>query len=541
MKKLLLLLCPFFASAQQTIGLFQNDSAAFDGYTLFSPITYTTTYLIDNCGRLVHSWPSTHRPGQSVYLLPDGKLFRTTSIASTYFNAGGAGGGVEVLDWNGNVTWSYVFSDSAHRQHHDALMLPNGHALLIAWELHQVADAVSNGRNPALLSGSMWSEQLIEVDTNTSSIVWSWHVWDHLVQHFDSTQANYGVIADHPELVNLNYTTQPSNFDDWLHMNALDYNPQFDQILVSIHNFSEFWIIDHSTTEAQAASHSGGTFGHGGDLLYRWGNPQTYGRGIAADQKFFGQHNVQWIDAGLPDAGKILVFNNGLNRPAGNYTSIEKLDPAVDGSGNYTSPGTLAYSPSATSWIYTANPPNSFFANIISGAQQLPNGNIVFCNGPAGEFWEIGTNDSFVWHYINPVNSTGTNTQGTVVSNNGTFRCTRYATTYSGLAGQTLTPGAEIELNPLPFNCTIYPETGVDEAAVLPSFEIFPNPAQTSCVIRCASLETAVRTQMEIMDLFGRLMLAQNAERTTQIDIRSLPAGIYFVRIGGAVRKLVIE
>jgi len=45
-------------------------------------------------------------------------------------------------------------------------------------------------------------------------------------------------------------------------------------------------VIDHSTTTAQAAGHSGGTYGKGGDLLYRWGNPNAYQHGTAADESF---------------------------------------------------------------------------------------------------------------------------------------------------------------------------------------------------------------------------------------------------------------
>ena len=65
-----------------------------------------------------------------------------------------------------------------------------------------------------------------------------------------------------------------------------------DQIVLSNHNLSEIWIIDHSTTTLEAASHSGGNSGKGGDLLYRWGNPQAYDQGTGADQLLNHQQHV---------------------------------------------------------------------------------------------------------------------------------------------------------------------------------------------------------------------------------------------------------
>lgn len=46
------------STAQQTLGLFTNSSQALEGYTLFSPHDSKTTFLVDNCGELIHSWES---------------------------------------------------------------------------------------------------------------------------------------------------------------------------------------------------------------------------------------------------------------------------------------------------------------------------------------------------------------------------------------------------------------------------------------------------------------------------------------------------
>ena len=87
-----------------------------------------------------------------------------------------------------------------------------------------------------------------------------------------------------------------------MHTNAVAYNAELDQIMLSIHAFSEVWIIDHGTTTEEAASHSGGKRGKGGDLLYRWGNPRAYRTGTNVDQRLFAQHNAHWIPEGLPGA-----------------------------------------------------------------------------------------------------------------------------------------------------------------------------------------------------------------------------------------------
>ena len=457
----ILALCALFAPAEAhspTVGVLLNDPASSPGYTLFSQFFYPTTYLIDNEGRLVHSWNS--GGGISSYLLEDGSLLRTNLLLhppfehdGVTFGAGGGQGRVSKFDWGGTQTWQFDYSTSDYVQHHDIAPLPNGNVLMFAWEYRSGAEAVTAGRDPALLrDGQLWPERIIEVEPTgptTGNIVWEWYVWDHLVQDYDPGADNYGVVADHPELIDLNYFehTRPATGEaDWLHANGIDYNADLDQIVLSARHFSEFWVIDHSTTTAEAAGHSGGNSGKGGDLLYRWGNPQAYGAGDASDQQLFLQHDASWIPAGLPGAGNITVFNNGNGRTGGNYSSVEEIVPPVDASGMYSLTPGQAYEPAAPVWEYVAPNPSDFYASFISGAVRLPNGNTLICSGPTGKLFEVAPDGTIVWIYINPIDAAGPVTQGVAPGNNGVFQAHPYAPDYPGLVGKDLTPGAPLEI-----------------------------------------------------------------------------------------------
>ncbi|MCP4044018.1 MAG: hypothetical protein GY731_19015, partial [Gammaproteobacteria bacterium] len=394
-----------------------TSTAIAGNYTLFAPLGGTSTYLIDALGETIFTWSGSYGPGNAVYLLENGNLLHTGNTRSSTFSVGGAGGIVEEITPAGAVNWSFEYDTAQVRLHHDIEPLPNGNVLMLAWELKTEAEALAAGRNPALLSdGELWPDTIIEVDPESNTIVWEWHVWDHLIQDYDPGEANYGVVADHPELIDINFSgsgAQPGAAD-WNHTNAIDYNEQFDQILLSVRNFSEVWVIDHSTTTAEAAGHTGGNRGNGGDLLYRWGNPQAYDAGNAGDQQLFVQHDAQWIPSGYPGAGNILVFNNGAGRPDGNYSSVDEISPPVDNDGNYT-----GYGPTAPVWSYTADTPTDFYATNISGAQRLPSGNTLICNGPAGYLFEVTTTGDIVWEYD--------------YGNQAIFRATQYPSDYPGL------------------------------------------------------------------------------------------------------------
>jgi Arylsulfotransferase (ASST) len=438
-----------------TVGLLYCNNNATEGYTLFAPNASTTTYLIDIHGRQVNSWPSDHRPGQAVYLHEDGSLLRTVNTGiNSVFDAGGKGGGVEIRDWDGDLTWDFEYCNTDHCSHHDMEMLPNGNVLLVVWQYKSSSEAIAAGRNPSLLlQGSVWPDSIIEFEPdglNGGIIVWEWHIWDHLIQDYDAGKDNYGVIGDHPELVDLNYAGQGGA--DWTHVNAVDYNAEFDQIVISVHNLSEFWVIDHSTTTGEAAGHSGGDFGMGGDILYRWGNPQTYDAGNSGDQMLFVQHDAQWIPEGLPGEGNFLVYNNGTGRSDGNYSTVDELTPPVDALGVYDYTAGQAYDPDQLAWTFVADTPSDFYSPNISGAQRQSTGNTLICEGSVGEIFEVTEDGEIVWFYINPVASTIPVNQGDSIPNQGpnnkannVFRAYRYPPDYPAFDGRDMTPGDYIE------------------------------------------------------------------------------------------------
>jgi hypothetical protein len=445
-----------------SVGLIYCNSNTSLGYTLFSPISSTTTYLIDQHGREMHSWDSASglRPGLSAYILDDGDLLRTGNLGNNQpgdFSAGGASGHIERISWDGQLEWSWSYSSRDYRSHHDIEPMPNGNILLIAWEEFNEQEVAQAGRNSegensnkAVTSTTLWPDLVLEikpVGTQDVEIVWEWHAWDHLIQDFDSSKDNYGDVSQHPELLDLNFndaTSGASGGRDWMHCNGIDYNFELDQIALSCKNMNEIYIIDHSTTTLEASGHSGGNSGMGGDILYRWGNPEAYRAGTNSDQQLFGQHDVQWIESDRPHAGELIVFNNGNGRNT-LYSSVDIIAPP-ENNGTYIKNAGEPFGPSNTSWSWDIG--TDMYAPSISGVERLPNGNTLITYGTQGTFIEVDIEGDIVWKYISPINSGDVLTQGdSIFANNGNkvFKVRRYDMNHDAFRDKILTPGDYIE------------------------------------------------------------------------------------------------
>src|SRR5262245_53430721 len=251
----------------EKFGVLLSDSRAFPGYNLINP-SGKSTYLYDNEGRVVHSWTSEY-PGGVAYLLDNGHLFRTAEATNRdqRFKGPAIAGRLQEFDWDGNLVWDLEYHSQKRLPHHDAIKSPNGNALLICWEMVEEKEAVAQGRRAETVKDShLQPDCLVEIrptGPKTGEIVWEWRSWDHLIQDRDRTKPNYGKVADHPERIDLNYIqgdddpaaqpvpakAEPTNGPakdapkkqekrppvdpDWMHVNAVAYNPDLDQIALS--------------------------------------------------------------------------------------------------------------------------------------------------------------------------------------------------------------------------------------------------------------------------------------------------------------------
>ncbi len=360
-------------------------------YTLYAPKNTNKAYLVDTADSPVtyKTWTfsTADKNAYSTYLIASDTLVRTCEYKATGApNLGGGTGKFQKVTWDGTIAWEYKYSSSTYQMHHDICPLPNGNVLFIAMESKSSSEATQAGSSSA---ASYYAEKIVEVHQTgptTGVIVWEWHVWDHLCQNNNAAKDNYVTsIVNNPQLININYGgTLP---DRW-HMNGLDYNEELDQIVFSMHFMNSVFVIDHSTTTDEATGHTGGNSGKGGDILYRWGNPASYG--ATGTTIFSTVHDAHWVssdNANYPNA--LSAYNN--QGGTGGKTAFDIWQPPYNGN-NYDLIAGSAYLPTTYAYQYTS----TFTANNEGNSQQLPNGNSLI-NNFQGSIYEISPTGTVLW------------------------------------------------------------------------------------------------------------------------------------------------
>jgi len=171
--------------------------------------------------------------------------------------------------------------------------------------------------------------------------------------------------------------TPQDHRDEWTHANTVAELPD-GNLVVSFRNISTVAIIDRGT----------------GAIRWKLGSPPLA-----------QQHDPR----PLPN-GNLLIFDNGPHRrdhPAP-YSRVIEVDPRT----------------SAIVWEYRDQSLFDFFSPYISGAQRLPNGNTLICEGCDGRIFEVTADRQVVWEYVNPHFSLE---EGRPGLNNWVFRAFRYA------------------------------------------------------------------------------------------------------------------
>lgn len=410
------------------VGIQLNTNQSTEGYTFFE--TFLESYLINNCGEVVNTWPSVRRTDLHAKLMDDGNVIYMKDNL------------IIVRDWNDNLIRSTSYNGTDIELVYEVIVMSNGNYLCLARENLSNSEFTNLGYNIEPGFQPRRVDMVLEIDPNTNRIVWQWNIKDHMIQQRDANLANYGIIKDNPRKLDMDaIATFDWEVGESFMINGFDYNEELDLIALSVRKLSEVVIIDHSTTTAEARTGSGGRYGHGGDALFRWGNPQNYGQGQEVDRDLFFQHNPNWIEYG-EHKGKIIIFNNGLSERS--YSSVEIIDPSVDNQGFFILPSDSKFSLSENPISINVTTFGPYFrSGYTSGAKVMPNGNIYVTVGEEERVFEMNPEGDIVWDYY-------------IEDAGYIYRSEKYPKDFSGFIGRDLSASGTVEDYPSSYDCQLF-------------------------------------------------------------------------------------
>jgi len=349
-----------------------------DGYTLFSPLGNTDTWLIDMEGRVVKHWKFQSLPEGHTVLLPNGHLLRTQRIKlpeewGLPKEAAGVGGDLVEVDWDGEVVWR----TEAPYQTHDFFPLENGNVLYCDTHPEGILPEELMRRWKGGLAGTehhgkLFGDGICEINRQ-NEIVWKWRPADHLDPEVD--------------------TICPRCPRNHLHANAI-FKCKDGNLIFSCRSLDEVLRIEYPS----------------GRVIGR------YGKGELAHQ-----HDCRELEN-----GNILVFDNGLHRRSSepNYSRSVELDHRT---------GEVV-------WQYKADPPYSFYSAVCGGSERLPNGNTLICETLSARLFEVTMDGEIVWEYVSPFMGQRLLDTGLRIASPFMFRAHRYPRDYPGFKGKDLDP-----------------------------------------------------------------------------------------------------
>ncbi|MBP1679063.1 MAG: hypothetical protein H6Q29_974, partial [Bacteroidetes bacterium] len=294
--------------------------------------------ILDNAGQPVRYLKTLHHYPTAFQRQANG-LLSFADIREEYWFAGGGYCTHKILDTSFAVVDSFQCGNGYIADNHDFMLLPNGHALIYAYDVQPVDMSllVPGGNPAAMVSGSIVQE--LDAQRN---VIFQWRSWDY-IPVLDTYQNTLGAAFD------------------YIHVNGILQDVD-GHIVVCTRLTSEIIKINRQT----------------GDIIWRLGgkhNEFTFIDDHAenAPHYFSFPHSPSL----LPN-GNLLLFDNGFKK-------VPQYSRAVEYALDQTAKTATMV------WEYRRNP--DVFGATQGSAQRLPNGNTIIGWGSASIAQQIAATE----------------------------------------------------------------------------------------------------------------------------------------------------
>jgi len=287
--------------------------------------------------------------------------------------------GMTEIDWYSKELWYYPCT-----QHHDFHVMSNNHIMVLCGGMGNP----ERRSNPNIYTdGEYIPSYFIEVDPVTKNVFWRWESDEHIEE-----LRKLGVQFPRP--------MKGGRLLDVFHSNACEVLPdtrlgrkdsrfRAGNVVFSHRNLDVVGVIDKETGET--------VWAYGPGKLDMQHMPTL----IPDTHPITGEK--------MPGAGNFLIYDNGERRRS---TRVIELDPRTE----------------EIVWSYS--PKGWWCGPGLGGAERMPNGNTLICEGGTrGRLFEVTPEGKVVWEYLTPYYD-GWNTVGHMTSKHSIYRCIRYPTEY---------------------------------------------------------------------------------------------------------------
>ena len=240
--------------------------------------------------------------------------------------------------------------------HHDFVMLPNGHLIVIASTQQVISGTTVTG------------DVLIDLDQNHNP-VWLWNEFDHL----DTNR-------------------RPYMYPDWTHTNAILYSPDDGNLIISIRH--QNWLVKVDYANGTGAGDIIWHLGYQGDFTLVGGTDPT--------DWFYAQHGPSFTTTNTTGQFGMAVFDNGDDRffPSG------QVHCTMQGPSCYSTVPVFDIDETAKTATLTFHTTLPFYSFFGGNNGVLKNGDVEFCEAAesptvlAADVYEItqGGSAQTVWH-----------------------------------------------------------------------------------------------------------------------------------------------